>query len=329
MKTIFNRKLILNPIWLFVFLLQFLVSIKASSQTTYTHYIPFPEDSAQWSVWYTNQSLISSVQYKMKGDTLINGINYNKIFKSYNLNYGAQDTLVNCFIRQDTSQKKVYCRYPYNTYNDSSEFILYDFSLTTGDTFFIKILPDQIMYPLAIVSDDTAQITTDFRRVLSLHVVDTCGLPYCLWGIGMDNTEAWVEGMGSLGNLLYCEMPRNCCFTSTYNTQCFWQEGQYLYGGTFCDYHTSIESLNKHDLFTFSVSPNPSNSFITLNVGKNNIKSIGIYDFTGRTLAPDFLIDKDLNESQINVRNLESGLYFIQIIYSSGIKRITKFCISK
>lgn len=299
------------------------------SQTSYTGYIPFPEDSAQWSVWYTDQTSITSVQYRMKGDTIINGINYNRIYKSRYLNYGTQDTILNCFIRQDTSQKKVFCRYPYNIYNDSSEFILYDFSLTTGDTFFIKILPDQIMYPIAIVSDDTGQVTSNYRRVLSLHVVDTCGLPYCLWGIGMDNSDAWVEGMGSLVNLLYCEIPKNCCFMSTFNTQCFWQEGQYFYGGTFCDYHTSIVSMDKQEIFSFTVSPNPSNSFITLNIEINNIKSIVIYDFTGRAFIPDMLIDNDLSESKINVSNLENGLYFIQIIDYSGINRKAKFCICK
>ena len=91
----------------------------------------------------------------MKGDTILDGVSYNKIYKSFQLNYWAHDTIINCFVRQDTALKKVYVRYPYETYNDSSEYVLYDFSVYTGDTILIKVLPNNISYPIAILADDT------------------------------------------------------------------------------------------------------------------------------------------------------------------------------
>ena len=60
-----------------------IIFAKATAQT----YIPFPTDSAQWSVGHTQYTPLSQTafQYKMKGDTLLNGIIYHKIYYSHDL----------------------------------------------------------------------------------------------------------------------------------------------------------------------------------------------------------------------------------------------------
>lgn len=296
------------------------------SQTPYSHYIPFPEDSAQWSVWYMTSSTIDAVQYRMKGDTLINGIGYNKIYKSYNLNYNSIDTILNCFIRQDTASKRVFARYPYSAFQDSSEFVLYDFNLSTGDTFNLKILPNHITYPLAIISVDTMQLNFDFRRVLSANVVDTCGLPYCLWGIGMDHSVTWVEGMGSLANFLYCEIPVNCCFSSGYSEQCFWYNGRYDYGGTFCD-GTGLEELSINEFEKIEVYPNPISSRSTIKFKNPATRSFSIFSSTGIKVKTIDIITSNL---ELNVDELSDGLYLL-VGYSvdQKINSLVRISISK
>ena len=289
------------------------MSTNLIAQTPYTGYIPFPEDSAQWSVGYQDQTSISSVQYKMKGDTIINGISYNKIYKGYDLNYSAPDTVLNCFIRQDTANKKVYCRYPYAAYQDSSEFLLYDFNLTTGDTFNLKILPNHITYPLVIVGVDTAQFNSDFRRILYAHVVDTCMQSHCLWGIGMD-IELWTEGMGSGHHLFYCEIPKDCCDSSSYNEQCFWQNGHYVSGGGFCDFSTIIKEKNSSETEIFSVFPVPIIETSVIELKSRGCFLIEIYTTLGVKI-------KSIETSEGQVRfytdDFALGLYLIKVTNKS------------
>ena len=70
-------------------------------------HIPFPTDSAQWSVRHTINSPFSqnSFQYKMKGDTILNGITYHKIYYSLDLAYESPNQTLHCFIREDTTKK--------------------------------------------------------------------------------------------------------------------------------------------------------------------------------------------------------------------------------
>ena len=54
------------------------------AQIPYTGYIPFPNDSAQWSNHITFNSPntgFTSTQYKMKGDTLIDSTTYKNLYQ--------------------------------------------------------------------------------------------------------------------------------------------------------------------------------------------------------------------------------------------------------
>ena len=105
-------------------MLLFAVLCKSLLMSAQTPYIPFPEDSAQWSIRATGvnpvngQGYILSYQLKMNGDTIINGVAYNKIYKSYDLSYPSLSDSLHCFIRQDTAARKVYVRFPFNLYNE-------------------------------------------------------------------------------------------------------------------------------------------------------------------------------------------------------------------
>jgi hypothetical protein len=128
----------------FIFLISFAWGLQLKGQIVYS-YVPFT-DNSEWSV--------NTVKYKTLGDTIIAGKNYLKMYS-----YEANQTNYLCAIRNDTVTKKVYGIYhePSTVYalnwygdpealfttTDTTELLLYDFSLQFGDSitiiFFLNI----------------------------------------------------------------------------------------------------------------------------------------------------------------------------------------------
>ena len=75
------------------------------------------------------------------------------------------------------------------------------------------------------------------------------------------------------------------------------------------------------------VYPNPTSDYFTVEfLEKSNVESIQIYDVKGyREL--NFVLNKELDKYKIDLRELQRGTYFIEIITSSGVfhKKIIKF----
>jgi hypothetical protein len=132
-------------------------------------------------------------------------------------------------------------------------------------------------------------------------------------------------GSGSYSTLLACQT--NCTAPITY--ECDFPAGCYDPGngsGFYtdladcnldCSYSTSV---NENGIKNFKIYPNPVNS--TLNISSDKkIKKIEIYDAIGR------IIYAERNpSSEINVEQLESGLYSIAILFDDEriVKRFTK-----
>ena len=72
----------------------------------------------------------------------------------------------------------------------------------------------------------------------------------------------------------------------------------------------------------FSVSPNPTDSILTLNI-INNIEKYEIYNISGQLLS-----ENDLNTNKIDVGFLSDGIYFIEL-KNNDSKKILKFVIKK
>ncbi|NLA24740.1 MAG: T9SS type A sorting domain-containing protein [Bacteroidales bacterium] len=74
---------------------------------------------------------------------------------------------------------------------------------------------------------------------------------------------------------------------------------------------TSIEEINLNDekIKDIKIFPNPANRILNIS-GKNNFKEIKIYDIKGVCVKH---ISKNTNQVQIDIKNLNSGVYFIEI----------------
>jgi Secretion system C-terminal sorting domain len=85
----------------------------------------------------------------------------------------------------------------------------------------------------------------------------------------------------------------------------------------------SLKNLD-FSIESFSVSPNPANDFITLSSKNNPISKIEITDLNNR-IVKTLSID-NLNETNLNISDLSTGVYLMKITSENGIaiKKIIK-----
>ena len=290
-----------------IFIVFLFVAIEANAQ----QYIPFPTDSAQWSVrhYYNNSQSCNSYQYKMKGDTILNGIIYHKIYYSHDLAYSSPNQTLHCFVRED-STKKVFVKYPSGAGVDTAEFMLYNFNLSIGDTVTIKLLyfTTDSTYKLQVTAIDSFATNIDTRRYYRLTTI-----PPAYWPCAYFQFD-WRVGAGSPLSPFYDEIPDGCA--TQYEVSCFWYKGVYIWGGTYCDYETGIDEIKTNDN-NLQVYPTPANVGITVefNLTETTNVSIEIKNALGQIVKviDNRAFSNGKNKIEIDVNEFSSGVYFVQL----------------
>lgn len=296
-------------------------------------YIPFPKDTAQWSVRsiyappYPYTSSTTTAHQNLKGDTIINGLKYSKVYQTYySEDYNAPNQLLKCFIREDTA-KKVFVKYPENSteFIDTTEFVLYDFGLNVGDTFTTKMLNmNGNIEPLnfIMVSIDSISTNNGFRRAYHFSFV-TC----------FDPAFYFIEGIGWNVGLFYNEMLKDCGLWGTaidYELLCFQTNFNYILGGTNCHQVTGIEEVENMEEF-ISAMPLPAKDQVTFRykLPKNTKNAfLNIYDIMGRVISNNS-IDTEKEELVISTAELNNGIYFFGLSLNGKLGAVKKMIVIK
>ena len=129
----------------FVLLFYFFLFLNINAQ----NYDPMAKEGAHWLIFFMTDNGPDHHFIKVKGDTVINGFNYKKIYKQKIIStatnpsdliapYFIENNLLIVFMRDDTINKQVFFRSHNNWfYNDCEHFtdeLIHDFSLNIGDT---------------------------------------------------------------------------------------------------------------------------------------------------------------------------------------------------
>ena len=174
-------------------LLFFTLAPRASAQKIY-----FSDTTNLWKcIWYSVVQnapvLTSDYSFHYGKDTTMGGLHYHTL--------GPGSTRL-AGIREDTTQKKVYCRFMNGfSSTDTNEHVLYDYNLRTGDTF--KIAYDTYSYSAVVVSIDSAFLQ---------------GRYYKTWHFG-GSLGIVIEGIGNLCNPLWPAHPET--FMAGCQVQCY------------------------------------------------------------------------------------------------------------
>ncbi|MHB8259903.1 MAG: T9SS type A sorting domain-containing protein [Bacteroidia bacterium] len=284
---------------------------KAKGQTYVYH--KFPDSAA---VWNFHQIVVMSLcppsgqrvddyySIIISGDTIISSKTYHKLTTPYV--QVVPSTCASCCalatgykgaVRQDTVAKKVFIVPPSNT----SEQLLYDFTMLVGDT--VKgFISSATGTTVSIVqSIDSVLVGSTYRKRWNIN---TCYFIYL------------IEGVGSTYGLIEPSPGCTVDFPSDSIT-CFKQNGLALYPNTAtnCQLITSVNSIDKNSN-QITIYPNPANGIINVKLGiMNETATIEIYNTIGECVHRQIV--KSSN-SQIDVSDLSEGVYNISLQSKEG-----------
>jgi hypothetical protein len=88
-------------------------------------------------------------------------------------------------------------------------------------------------------------------------------------------------------------------------------------------------SVEENSNSTFSVYPNPASGELKIENAKCKINSIEIYDMQGRRSLTPTLSKGEGVAASVDVSALESGIYFVRLLFSNGEIKNLKVAIEK
>lgn len=306
-----------------------LIAFIFSSTLFSQEYIALPEEDGFWKVEHYGPDCITSPegagglcqisQSYLQGDTLINEVNYHKIYingvsfphylepPSY---WGS--SYQGCY-RNDIANKKVFYIPYWDTQNE--EVLLYDFNLEIGDTIQTYLTLD--------VDPENLKIVESIDSILISSVNNTYAKRYKISDYMLDLYI--IEGVGSMGGVVD---PILDGFEYSNDVICFQNDADGLNwdnGGNFsCDIISVIPEIvsRKEEMI---ISPNPAQNKIDVVLPKAIDLSNAIiyfYQINGHLLKP---IKMNSSSTSINIENFKSGIYLIEIYNDGTIIKRSKF----
>lgn len=273
----------------------------------YQGYVPFPTDGAYWVDKYRivhtfSQDYCINYEYRLKGDTVINGLLYYEI-ETTEIDMSTPNgcgppwnwvvtTYPFGYLRNDSANKKVWVRYP----NATADSLFYDFDINVGDTIH-KTINDTVV----VDSVDTVYLGNRYRKKFYITTNN-----YCTPGYGFDYM---IEGVGRSTGFAgrdYCALAGG-----GYDLVCTGDSS----GGIFpdsigCNLTTNLNE-KEQKIENFEFYPNPTSGKVNLTFEKP-LQSIEVYNLQGQKVQ------------EINPKNRswelpqQSGLYLIRIQDEEG-----------
>ncbi|MBX2905566.1 MAG: T9SS type A sorting domain-containing protein [Taibaiella sp.] len=278
----------------------------------------FPTSNATWTLRIGQGE--AAPKYAVMGlkneDDTIGAHIYHKVFESEtDVTLGTSAYIGG--IREDIAARRIY----YYDLAKASERLLYDFSLSIGDT--IHTGPsgsaDGIVNNVDIVNIGGV----DRTRITFRQLTSTLAWPY----------GEWVEGIGNagLGGLLGSAMMQPTCDCGT-QTVCFANDGvtkyhNANYASIDCDNVFSLTSVADVAEASLIVSPNPARGIVNFRVGNaSQFSKLTIADITGKTILTK---DVDgLSATSVDTRFFTPGLYVYRLSAKDGSATNGKFVVA-
>lgn len=271
-------------------------------------YEPLIDTTKQWNFLYhvesgeckgNNDILYDyTIAQRFGGDTIINGLKYNKLENCTNDSTYKNWKFYNYCIREVVDSQKVYINEHWGT-----ETLLYDFSLEKGDSLYfigVPVLIDSVAIKFIANKNRKVQYITCYMDNTGFELIEGVGTKFGLY-------EHYDWFMGRTGSF------------PTYNLLCFSKNSELLYkNGESCflynDYTNISNKLSKKE---FSIFPNPVSERITIiNNSQINDVIISISTVEGRLVLREKMIDTQMD---FLVNQLIDGLYFFTISRNNEI----------
>lgn len=278
------------------------ISVQLSSQ----NYLPLLEGGRQWTVGEYEGNTVcgytSAAKHSYLGDTLIGGLTYGKFGVQNITSDGpmfcgpyvleSQVQPGNIYLHEDPAAQRVYAFSP----ADSSQYLLYDFSLNVGDTLHTKLFNDDLEAELINISlqafDDGVE-----RRVFAFQ--------------GLFGQVVYYEGIGG-GNGLFNPFNEGIGFAS--RLWCYEDATQIIYSPETClDIVDATEDIQPDQIRLY---PTIADNWITVEITDPGISGnlqVDVFDLQGRSALSRFARQVAGSGVQLDVSQLVSGVYLVVV----------------
>jgi len=279
--------------------------------SSYAQKIRFSDSTNVWNgfLWSDATDPRISIPYSDSyiGDTILHGSSYKL------LNHEAAGVGTVVFIREDTLSQKVFCIMTLYPDNDTTEQLMYDYSLNTGDTF----RTNHINY--LVISRDSVIINSLSYHTWHMHPfrIDSIDM-----GIGFANDIEVIDGIGSINDPYFPLRPFSqetitnlTCFSTHDSTPPLSDTvGPYFNNTTSCSltFGLGVNNINnKQNAVT--IFPNPIDETSKI-VFSNTISSgaVVVFNDIGKVILNIPFQNKA--ELLVGDKIKVSGIYFFKVI---------------
>jgi len=288
-------------------------------------YLPFPKDSATWYTAYSYPwphppfIYYTTYKYETQGDTIINSFEYTKLFSCD----AFEDSFPNYIgaYRVEIDSDKVY----YIEENLTTESLLYDFSMSPGDTITIY---GSGYDPFNLICLDTSTVILNgipHKELLIYSYLDN----------GTECYTTWIRGIGSLRMPLETNQFCALSFEWAYDLSCYYYKGNQIYYWIENPYFEGCAGTNEYigikDKETdnsFSVFPNPVLTISKINYPYpvHELFDFQILNASGIIVQSESGIK--LQSISIDKNDLSPGFHIIQLYsYSENQLYTIKFMV--
>lgn len=105
---------------------------------------------------------------------------------------------------------------------------------------------------------------------------------------------------------------RNYTGTST-KKEAYYRLECELESRSWCDNSICEANVLENTSDLYSIYPNPTTEYVNFKGDPNTLKSVSIIDLNGK------MIHRQLGANRIDVRNFETGIYWVQMNYQGGV----------
>lgn len=292
----------LKSVYSFVVTLLFFTSMFLSASVKGQEYVMFPETNAIWNEIFISVQPAErwTYQYGVWGDTVINNVQYHKIYRLADTLFPVTGGEFYGAIREDN--RRIYvigfnAAYPGS---GEGEVVLYDFTKNVGDTVFVGQDGTGPEGYLVVDHIDSVLIDNNYRKTFSFT---SMGDYY------------WIEGIGSTRGLFSPVIGITTGY-QFWHLICHDQDGDVKYLNP--EYNTCFPILegvdnNENADRNVAVTPNPvtSQSVVRFDNPDRSLQIFRIYSLTGQVVMVREISDK--SQIILSRADFKPGLYFYSI----------------
>jgi len=258
---------------------------------------PMLRNELEWSVYshyFLGFPVFNTSHYKVSGDSVINTVEYKKIWVSQYPNPVAWDLH---FLAREEGSGKVFAYNP----NGSGEYLLFDFSLNPGDSAFIYSGFSYEQWVKA-AAKDTIYVGGSWRERIFIES-------------SVSPVDIWVNGLGSM---IWGPQSRPAGFVGSIDTViCIHENNSLIFqkpGFTTCHLeNVGIAETGEQSLILY---PNPVEdvSVFQTSTAINGPVVLTVYDVLGRLSKT--IKESGLEQIQIRHSDFRPGVYFFRISFN-------------